>query len=212
MLSFIRLGLIVAALLLLQACVSAATTGAQAVYNRHSLQNNVNDQLTTVRINQALNFKTNDFRDANIDVATYNKEVLLVGQVPQAWQKEKAEQIAKSVPDVGKVYNLLSVAPPSSGLIRASDAWITSKIKARFIASNDLDATQIKVVTENGTVYLMGVLKPEEADAAVELARTTDGVQSVVKMFSYIHISKRENETAPAPQEEPQAKTFPASV
>lgn len=192
MLSIIRNGIsILVIFFLVQGCMSVATTGAQAVYNRRSLEKNVNDQLTTVRINQALNFKTNEFRNANIDIATYNNEVLLAGQVPEEWQKEKAEEIAKSFPNVERVYNLLAISSPSSGITRISDAWITSKVKAKFIASEDLDATQVKVVTENGTVYLMGILKPEEADAAVELARTTQGVQSVVKMFSYIRISKR---------------------
>lgn len=179
-------------LLLLQACADVATTGAQVVYNRHSLQKSVNDQLTTMHAYQALYHKTNQFKNANITIATYNNEILLAGQAPQAWQRAEAERIIKStLPDVSRVYNLVTVASPSSTLTRMSDAWITTKVKARMLASNDIDATQIKVVTENGTVYLMGILKPDHAEKAVELTRTIDGVVGVVKIFSYMHITRK---------------------
>lgn len=177
--------------LLCQGCVNVATTGAQAVYNRQSLQKNWKDQYTTMRINQALYYKTNHFKDTNISIATLDGEVLLAGQVPESWQKQEAERLASQVPDVKHVYNLVTIASPSSTLTRISDTWITGKVKAKMLASDDLDATQVKVVTENGNVYLMGTLKPEEAEAAVELASETEGVKSVVKMFSYITISKK---------------------
>lgn len=177
-------------LVLLSGCVNVATTGAQAVYNRHSLEKNVNDHYITMRAFQALNFKTNEFNNANIAISTYNGEVLLAGQTPTVWQKQKAEHIVRDIPNVSKVYNLITIASPSSTLTRISDAWITSKVKAKLIASEDVDATQIKVVTENGTVYLMGVVPPADALAAVDLARQTDGVERVVKIFSYIKITK----------------------
>lgn len=178
-------------LILMQtACLNVASTGAQAVYNHRSLQNTVNDQYITMQAYQNLNVKSHDFKNANVIVSTYNAEVLLAGQVPAAWQKEKAEQIVKTVPDVLRVYNQIEVSSPSSTLTRISDAWITTKVKSKLIASNDLDASQIKVVTENGMVYLMGILKPEEAQAAVDITRETAGVQGVVKIFSYVHISK----------------------
>ena len=160
------------------------------IYNHHSLKN-FNDQYTTMRIYQALNYKTNQFKDANISIATMDGEVLLAGQVPMAWQKEKAEAIVRELPDIKQVYNLVTVASPSSALTKISDAWITTKVKAKLIAADDVDATKVKVVTENGNVYLMGIIKPDEADAAVELAGNTEGVQSVVKIFSYVTISKR---------------------
>jgi osmotically-inducible protein OsmY len=176
---------------LLQGCLNVASTGAQAVYNRQSLKKSFNDQYTTMRIYQALNYKTHEFTDANISIATKDGDVLLAGQTPTEWQKEKAGEIAKQVPDVKQVYNLVTVASPSSTLTKMSDVWITAKVKAKLIASDDLDATQVKVVTENGCVYLMGTLKADEAEAAVDLASETEGVQSVVKIFSYVTISKK---------------------
>jgi osmotically-inducible protein OsmY len=177
----------------LQGCLNVATSGAEVVYNRHSIQKNINNQYLTMQAYQALYMKTDEFKNANIAISTYNNEILLAGQVPAAWQKTKAEQIVKKIPDVDSVYNLITVESPSSTLTRVSDAWITTKVKTKLLASNDIDATKVKVVTENGTVFLMGILLPEEADTAIDLARNTDGVQKVVKMFSYVSISKQYN-------------------
>lgn len=183
------IGLIIITLSL-NACVNVATTGAQAIYNRHSIQKNLSDQYITMQANQTLKRGTKDFLDANITVATFNGEVLLAGQVPEQWQKSKAQQLIQDIPNIRKVYNVLTVSNPSSPLTRVSDAWLTAKVKSRLIACNDVDATQIKVVTENGVVYLMGVIPPEQATAAVEVASNTQGVLSVVKIFSYIIITK----------------------
>lgn len=169
-------------------CMNVATTGAQAFYNHHSIQKSVGDQMTTLRVYQAMNDKTGDFKDVNVSVTTYNREVLLAGQVPHEWQKARLDNLVKSMPNVKHVYNLVAVSNPSSALTRISDAWLTAKVKAKLIASGDVDATQVKVMTENGTVYLMGILQPEEAQAAVDVASTTDGVLGVVKVFSYIKI------------------------
>jgi len=186
-----RTSLLLIVTLFLQGCMNVASTGAEAVYNRHSLQKNISEQYITMQAYKALNIKTEEFKNAHISISTYNGEVLLAGQVPEAWQKTKAEQIVKSIPDIGRVYNLVSVGSPSSALTRISDSWITAKVKAKLLASEDLDATQVKVVTENGTVYLMATLQPDEASAAVDIASNTEGVLSVVKIFSYVHISKK---------------------
>lgn len=189
--TYFRMMILVTFMLLQQGCLNVATSSAQAVYNHHSIQRNWKDQYTTMQANQAINVKTGEFSNANISIATMNGEVLLSGQVPAEWQKQKAEALVKNIPDVKTVYNLIVVASPSSTLTRLSDTWITTKIKTRLIASDDVDATQVKVVTENGRVYLMGTLSPDAAEAAVEIASTTDGVQSVVKIFSYVTISKK---------------------
>ncbi|RDI44560.1 BON domain-containing protein [Aquicella lusitana] len=173
----------------LQGCADVAITGAQAVYNHHSIQKNLNDQYINFQAFNALN-KDPRFKSANISVATFNREVLLAGQAPKRWQRMEAERLIKKIPDVKRVYNLVSVSMPSSTLKRISDTWLTAKVKAKLIASNDVDATQIKVVTENGTVFLMGTLLPSQAEAAVDMARTTEGVERVVKIFTYMRLSK----------------------
>jgi osmotically-inducible protein OsmY len=183
------MGMLLVITMSLNACIDVATTGVQAIYNHHSIQKNINDQYITIQIYKAIKLDKDQFDDANITIATYHSDVLLVGQVPTARQYKKIEEIAKDISGVKRVYNLLRISYPSSTLKRISDAWITAKVKAKLIASNDLDATQIKVVTENGTVYLMGILQEEEAQLAVQLASETGGVESVVKIFSYVHIS-----------------------
>lgn len=180
----------------LAGCMNVATTGAQAFYNQHSIKKSLNDQYINMQAFQAIHHTNPEFKNANIAVSTYNGEVLLAGQVPEAWQKEKVEEVIKKIPDVKEVHNLVQVTSPTSTLIRMSDAWITAKVKTKFIASDDLDATQIKVVTENGIVYLMGALRSDEADIAVDLAGGTDGVQRVVKIFSYVTVSKTVKEVA----------------
>ncbi len=169
-------------------CMNAAMTGAQAIYNRHSIQKNLTDQYITLQAFNRINNANNHFKGANISVATYNSEVLLAGQAPHEWQKSEAESIVKQIPEVERVHDTISIANPSSTLTRISDTWITTKIKAKLMASADVDVTQVKVVTENGVVYLMGILLPDEAQAAMELAKKTDGVANVVNLFSYIKI------------------------
>lgn len=176
---------------LLQACFNAVTTGAQAVYNRHQWQKSMTDQYIVMKAYKLLYVDSKQFKDTNIVVSSYNYEVLLAGQVPAAWQKVKAEALVKTIPHVDEVYNLIKIQSPSSALTRVSDTWITTKVKSKLIASNDVDASQVKVVTENGVVYLMGVLPEEDAGAAVEIASNTDGVLSVVRLFSYMSVNKK---------------------
>lgn len=184
-------GVVLSVSIALSGCMNAAVSGAQAVYNRHSLQKGMKDQATTFQASRRLE-RTDQrlFKDANLSITTYNGEVLLLGQVPNADQRLEAEAAVRELPNVNHVYNMVEVASPSSPLTRVSDSWITAKIKARIIANNDIDATQVKVVTENSVVYLMGVLPPEQASTVLDIASNTDGVRKVIKMFSYIKISK----------------------
>ena len=185
------LGFILMISLFVEGCADVAVSGAQAVYNRQSIQNSINDQYITMQAFKALNINDHRFKDTNIAIATYNNEVLMAGQAPEVWQREQAGKIVAKIPNVQHVYNFVTISNPSSTLQRVSDAWITVKVKAKLIASNDLDATKIKVVTENGTVYLMGILFPDQAEAAVDIASNTGGVEDVVKIFSYLRISKK---------------------
>lgn len=179
-------------LLLLCSCTvgGAAMTGMQAVYNRHNLKKNFNDGFTTVKAYQAIYVDNKRYHDSHISISTYNDAVLITGQTPSRLKKYEIKQIVKHLAGKRSVYDFIEIANPSSVLTRASDGWITSKIKAQFIASSELDPSQIKVITENGTVFLLGTLQHEQANAAVDIAKNTSGVQSVVKVFSYLTISR----------------------
>lgn len=176
--------------ILLSGCMSVATSGAQAIYNHQTIQKNVQDQYITMRAYQVLDIETDQFKHTNISVSTFNRVILLSGQVNNEWQKRAAEKIVKKIAGVEDVYNWISVGYPSTHFDHVNDAWLTAKVKAQLIASSDVDASQIKVVTENGTVFLMGILPPKEANIAAVTASHTRGVKQVVKVFSYLRLSK----------------------
>lgn len=136
---------------------------------------------------KAMDRVSNKFGDqVHVNVTSYNRNVLLTGEVPAADIKQEAEKIVKGLPNVRNVTNELAVSGLSSMLSRSNDTYLTSKVKARFIDANKFQANHVKVVTENSTVYLLGVVKRKEAEDAVEIARSTSGVQKVVKVFEYL--------------------------
>lgn len=192
--NFFLSSVLLSLLLIFNGCTSVAgsvaSSGAQALYNHQSISKSATDEYITMRSYQAIDIDSDHFKDANINISTFNRIVLLSGQVPAASQKAEAEQIVKKIAGIDQIYNLITVEKPSSQLARLNDVWITTKVKAKLIASTELDASQIKVVTENRRVFLMGILRPKEARVAVNAASRTDGVQEVVKIFSYLNLSK----------------------
>ncbi|MDA8561556.1 BON domain-containing protein [Gammaproteobacteria bacterium] len=167
-----------------------AVSGAQAIYDRKNIQKKLDDNYTTLQAYREIYFKTNEFQNTHISIATFNDSLIITGQIPEATQKEKITKIVKNLSSDREVFNFTEIATPSSTLTRASDTWITSKIKAKLIAANNIDPSKIKVLTENGTVFLMGITKKNEATKAIEITKNTSGVQGIVKVFSYIEIIK----------------------
>ncbi|MHC5207552.1 BON domain-containing protein [Pseudomonas chlororaphis] len=125
-------------------------------------------------------------RNSHIVVTSFNGIVLLAGQTPRADLKTLAEQAASAVQRVKKVHNELQVLPPSSLLARQNDTWLTTKIKTQMLTDASIPGSRIKVVTENGIVYLMGLLTQQEATQATNLVQGVSGVQKIVKLFEYI--------------------------
>jgi osmotically-inducible protein OsmY len=124
--------------------------------------------------------------DFHVNVTSYNGVVLLTGEVPAESARADVEQIVRSTPKVRAVQDELVVGPVTDLASRSNDTVITSKVKARFVEANKFQINYVKVVTERGVVYLMGVVRRDEGDAAGEIASTTAGVQRVVKVFEYI--------------------------
>jgi osmotically-inducible protein OsmY len=112
--------------------------------------------------------------------------VLITGEVSDDANKKKAESLVKPIENVASIKNYLEIAKNSSLSVRTNDAYITSKVKANFLKENKFSANYVKVVTESGTVYLLGLVTHKEADDAVEIARSIGGVKTVVKVFEYI--------------------------
>jgi len=188
---FIKLIFSLAVVCLLQSCLTTAvTSGAQVAYEHHNLQNTLHDQYLTMQTDRAIHWKTDRYKTSNVSVSTLNNVIVLTGQVRSPELRDELTTIAKKIHDVSEVYNLTTVMNPTSNLTRISDAWITTKVKTQLIAENEIDPSQIKVITENGTVYLIGIVFPNQGYIATDIARTTSGVQNVVRVFSYLHISK----------------------
>jgi osmotically-inducible protein OsmY len=112
--------------------------------------------------------------------------LLLTGEAPDAATRAEIEKIARAVENVRGVYNEIQIAGNSSLAARANDALLTSKVKARFVDAQKFNPLHVKVVTENNVVYLMGLVKRQEANDATEIARTTAGAQKVVRVFEYL--------------------------
>lgn len=122
----------------------------------------------------------------HVNVTSFNHGVLISGEVPDQSTKDEIGKIISGIAGVRNVNNELAVSPTSSLASRSNDSLITSRVKLRFLQDRHFNAEHIKVVTENSTVFLMGIVNHAEADAATEVARTTQGVKQVIRMFDYL--------------------------
>ncbi|MES1988649.1 MAG: BON domain-containing protein [Pseudomonadota bacterium] len=184
------LKLILSAALISQitACVpvvvgGAAATGAMAADRRTS---GIYVEDENIELKAVKKMETNLGEDAHVNVTSYNRNVLLTGEVPVAESKSKAESLVKEITNTRSITNEITVGPKSTIGSRSNDSYITSKIKTKFVTENKFPANYVKVVTENGVVYLLGIVTNKEADEAAEIARNTDGVTKVVKVFEYM--------------------------
>lgn len=123
---------------------------------------------------------------SHVVVSSYNGVVLLAGQTPRPELKEMAGRAAASIQGVKRVHNELQILRPSSGLARSNDTWLTTRIKTIMLGDKAVPGSRIKVITENGIVYLLGLATQQEAAHAVSVAQSVSGVQRVVKLFEYI--------------------------
>lgn len=180
--------LIAAAAALLQGCLPAAAVGVGAgaliVSDRRPSETYLADEAIEIRAMNRLNEKFGD--KAHVSITSYNLKVLLTGETPDAGLKDEIEKVVAAVPNVKGITNELQVAGISSFGARSNDTYITSKVKARYIEANRFSVNHVKVVTEAGTVYLLGLVTRKEADHASSIASTTAGVRKVVRVFEYI--------------------------
>lgn len=189
----LRILTVLGAFLLLQGCTSilVQTTGDEGI--REDLTERtagavVEDQSIETKI--VVNMKSQEpaFRDTNFHVLSHNGVVLLVGQVPSANLKNRATEIASAASiKIKRIHNELEVVDKTNLLRRGNDTWIAARIKTMMIADSDVPAGQVRVITENGSVYLMGLVSQLQGDKAANLARNVSGVSKVVKVFEYIN-------------------------
>ena len=185
----IQIALVGVALSQLHGCaavaVGGAAVGTSVALDRRTAGVYVGDQeielRAMTRLREAFPQKTD-----NISATSYNRQVLLTGQVPDETTRARATEVVKVIPDVRTVFNELSLAGATSLTSDATDAATTGQVKTRLLRDERVPGTKIKVVTESSVVYLMGLVTQAEANVATEIARTTAGVTKVVTLFEYI--------------------------
>lgn len=175
---------------LLQGCgemvVAGGATGVAVAHDQRTAGAVIEDQAIEFKVGRAIRGDKELDEQSHINVTSYNGAVLLSGETPSDALRKRAEDLAGRVEKVKKVHNELTAAAPSSLVSRSSDTLMTTKIKSKMVGTKDFDPTRVKVVTENGVVYLLGLVKHAEADIATDIAGHTDGVQRVVKLFEYL--------------------------
>jgi osmotically-inducible protein OsmY len=169
----------------LSGCVAAvaggAATGGAVALDRRTAGIYVEDENIEIKTSQQIRKALSE--EAHVNVTSYNLNVLLTGEVPNQAAKTEAENIVKSIENVKNITNEIVIGPKSSISDRANDTYLTSVVKGKFVAEKDFAANSVKIVTEASVVYLMGIVSNHEAKLATEIARTTDGVAKVVKVF-----------------------------
>ena len=186
---FAAVAAITAATTLLSGCVplvvGAAVAGTAVVAtDRRSVGVQADDEAVELKI--ASSIATGYGDRVHVNVTCYNGIVLLTGEVPTADIVTSIGDTARTTAKVRVVHNEIVVAAVSPFGSRSNDSYITSKVKARFVEANKFSATHVKVVTDRQVVYLMGLVKRDEADNAAQIASTTSGVLRVVKLFEPI--------------------------
>lgn len=148
----------------------------------------VEDQSIETKV--AVNMKSQEqaFKDSNFSVISHNGVVLIVGQIESEALKSRATDIASQASSkIKRIHNEMEIAGKTSLLARSNDAWVATKVRTLMLTNNEVPSDQVRVIAENGSIYLMGLISQEEGDKAANLARNVSGVTKVVKVFEYIN-------------------------
>ena len=174
----------------MQGCFGVLATGKTAVtvavQERRTTGTVIDDELIELKVLAAIGEDEGLSSQTHISPTSFNGLVLLTGEAPGESLRTRIVEIVRNLPRVRGVQNEIVLKAPSTLLARAGDAVVTGKVKAALFGDRELNAGRVKVVTEGGVVYLMGLLRQEEADRAVEVARRVAGVRRIVKVFEYV--------------------------
>lgn len=179
---------IVIPLLTLQGCSSILSATTDEPFEEQPTERStgsfIDDEIIETKALVNLDKASEELAQSHLVVVSFNGIVLLAGQVSSEELRQLAAETVTKL-NVRRVHNEITVSGATSMVARSNDTWITSKVKSKMLVSGDVDGSKVKVVTENGVVYLMGVVNKTEAAAITEIARTTSGVQKVVRIFEY---------------------------
>jgi len=204
------IGAVLGLALLLGGCaavvVGAGAAAGYSVYeDRRSSGTQVEDQRIESRASSAIEQRFG--WNVHVNITSYNRQVLITGEVPDAVTHAEVEKLVAATPGVRTLSNELVIGPLSSLAARTGDTVITSNVKTRFLGAKNFNPVHVKVVTEAGVVFLMGMVTEVEANSAVDITRTTDGVKKVVKVFEYC----KSGESLCRPVPPPTAEKKPAA-
>lgn len=176
----------------LTACIPAFVAGSAAgaaggmlIHDKRGMSTMIEDRDIANEAWKKINNDPELRAQTHISVASFNQVVLMVGQAPTEQLRSHAYDLINSVAGVKRIYNKVTIEPPTSKSRQADDAWITTKVKTKMMAEKGLKSSQIKVVTENRVVYLLGLMTYKQSDIAATVASHVTGVVEVVKVFEY---------------------------
>jgi osmotically-inducible protein OsmY len=185
----LKLAVLVTVFMSLQGCVSGIILGAlgiaSVVNDRRTTATQLEDESIEIKGNNAVGNDKGLSEHSHINIVSYNRTVLLVGQVPNAMLRDRAAKLVGDVVNVSRVHNQLRIGNKTALTTRTNDSWLTSKVKLALTGDKTLKGSQIKVITEHGEVFLMGLVTQQEGNLAAEHSRNVDGVKQVIKAFEY---------------------------
>jgi osmotically-inducible protein OsmY len=174
------------------AVVGGAAAGASVVMDERTTGDLVEDQSIKSKFTHLLYENKELIDQTHVNVTSYNRRMLITGEAPTLQLKQQLDEIASQIKNVRQYYNEVIIAPPTSISSRTNDSYLTSKIKTSIFAHfQELDYAQVKIVTENSTVFLMGIVSIKQGDQITELVRKTHGVKRVIKLFEHPVPGKR---------------------
>jgi len=168
------------------ATVVAVTAGATMVADRRSFSKQIDDQTIEFVAHNELNKQKALSKNTNLHIVSMNGTVLVVGQAPNSYLRDLAIKTIQDVPDIVTIHNQVRISSTTAITTQSNDIWLTSKVKSALLANGDVNAKDIKVVTENSEVFLLGLVTPKEAEIVVEIVRNISGVSRVIKVFESI--------------------------
>ncbi|WP_127959261.1 division/outer membrane stress-associated lipid-binding lipoprotein [Serratia microhaemolytica] len=182
---------ILAGSLLLQGCVAGLVAGGAAVVAKtatdpRTMGRQIDDSTLEARVATALARDLQLKEQARVITTAYQSNVLLTGQAPSSALIQRASEISKAVEGVAEVHNELRLGTPVTFSTASSDAWITAKVRSQLLTTENVQSTNIKVITENGEVFLLGLVTEKEGQTAAQVASQVSGVRRVTKAFVYL--------------------------
>lgn len=185
-----KLAILLGATIFLQGCVAAVIGGgavaAKVATDPRTTGTQIDDETLEFKVENAVEKDAQIKTEGRVNAVSYNGRVLLIGQVPNSDVKDTATALAKGVKGVNEVYNELTVSPKISFAQISKDSWLTTQVKSKMFVDGRVKATDVKVISENGEVFLLGNVTQSQANAAADIASKISGVKKVIKVFKYL--------------------------